>query len=124
MGLNFRGAGQMERREFLKVAGTTGLVAALHGTSAADEAAVGKAAAKVRRVETDRFVLEFAPTAPRPLRILQLTDTHFGTFDPKHRAGDKRSFEEIRRLVEQQRVDFVVHTGDFINNDSSPLASF
>ncbi len=115
----------MERRDFLRWTGTASLATAMGHVSAAEEAgAKGGSAARVRQVETDRFVLEFTPSAPRPLRILQLTDTHFGTREPKKRESDQRSFAAIRTLVEQQCPDFLVHTGDFINNDSSPLASF
>ncbi|MEX2114466.1 MAG: metallophosphoesterase [Pirellulales bacterium] len=90
----------------------------------ADESDQGHAALSVRRIETDRFVLEFTPREPRPLRILQLTDTHFGNPDLVSQVEDKRSFVEIKRLVERQRPDFIVHTGDFINNDKGPKISF
>ena len=37
---------------------------------------------------------------------------------------DKRSFTEIKRMVDRLRPDFLVHTGDFINNDKGPQISF
>ncbi len=114
----------MQRREFLQAAGAAGVAATLGQRVAADEPANGNPALAVRRVEADRFVLEFAPRQPRPLRILQLTDTHFGNPDPVSQVEDKRSFVEIKRLVERQRPDFIVHTGDFINNDKGPKISF
>lgn len=87
-------------------------------------AAADKPAVTIRRTESDRFLLDFAPSEPRPLRILQLTDTHFGKPDIGSKVQDRRSFLEIRRLVEEQKPDFLVHTGDFINNDGGPKISF
>ncbi|MBX3412362.1 MAG: metallophosphoesterase [Pirellulales bacterium] len=113
----------MQRRGFLKVAGAAGLMSTLGGfplvlKAQADETPEATdPALEVRRVESDRFVLEFHPTEPRPLRILQLTDTHFGSVGYQAKENDARSFEELRRLVAQEKIDFVVHTGDFINND-------
>jgi len=136
----------MDRREFL-LATAAGSVVALQGALARGEqpaaptrlpptsplpgtvnaAPAGRApsstAATVRRTAPDRFVLEFAPREPRPLRILQLTDTHFGNPDLKGKVQDQRSFLTIGRLVERHRPDFIVHTGDFINNDNGPKVS-
>lgn len=81
-------------------------------------------AVTIRRTEPDRFVLDFSPAAVRPLRILQLTDTHFGSEKAGNKLNDRRSFGEIRRLVEEQKPDFLVHTGDFINNDQGEKVSF
>jgi len=75
-------------------------------------------------VAEDRFLLKFAPEQPRPLRILQLTDTHFGSADPNSQAEDRRSFEEIAQMVKLHEPDFLVHTGDYINNDQGPKVSF
>jgi 3',5'-cyclic AMP phosphodiesterase CpdA len=108
----------MQRREFLQAAGAAGIGAALAANAASAEAAP---AVSIRRQASDRFTLDFSPAAPRPLRILQLTDTHFG--NPDARAVDQRSFDEIKRLVARHRADFVVHTGDFINNDKGPHIS-
>lgn len=111
----------MKRREFLQVATSAGLVAAAVRLEANEPA---KPAVAIRRTEPDRFVLDFSPAQPRPLRILQLTDTHFGSQDVGRKISDRRSFLEIRRLVEEQRPDFLVHTGDFINNDQGEKVSF
>lgn len=120
----------MQRRGFLKVAGAAGLAKVLgHETlvravSGADAPAVDATAAlKVRRLESDRFVLEFSPDAARPLRILQFTDTHFGSAGENAKRGDQKSFDEIGQLVARERPDFIVHTGDFINNDQGPNVS-
>ena len=111
----------MQRREFLQVAGAAGLAAATGRLAAADKA---RAAVQLRRVESDRFLLDFSPAEPRALRILQITDTHFGNPDTDSKIQDRRSFLEIQRLVEEQQPDFLVHTGDFINNDRGADTSF
>lgn len=117
----------MQRREFLKAAGAAGLLA---GAARAEEQ---QAAAKpqgttpaltVRRLAPDRFALDYAPREARPLRILQITDTHFGSKDVTDKIQDKRGFLTIRRIVDKHRPDFIVHTGDFINNDQGAGVSF
>jgi 3',5'-cyclic AMP phosphodiesterase CpdA len=104
----------MRRRTFLKLAGASlvGVGAAGRGRAAAAEPELA-----VHQLASDRFELRFAPAEARPLRLLQITDTHFGNPESDFHAKDQRSFDLIRRLVDQQRIDFVVHTGDFINND-------
>lgn len=120
----------MQRRGFLKVAGAAGLMSTLGGsplvrTARADESpsTADTSALKVRREKSDRFVLEFSPAEARPLRILQLTDTHFGSVGYKAKENDARSFKELAQLVAQEKPDFIVHTGDFINNDQGPKVS-
>lgn len=71
--------------------------------------------AKVVRVAADRF--DLIVDQPGPVRILQLTDTHFGRTDEKHLASDALSRKLIRKLVDEQKPALVFHTGDFINND-------
>ena len=73
----------------------------------------------VRRQAADRFDLVFAPETARVFKILQLTDTHFGNPDAVKKEADVRSWGEIPRLVERDRPDFIMHTGDFIDNDVS-----
>jgi hypothetical protein len=114
----------MQRREFLQAAGAASFVATLGRQANGKGSASDRNALCVRRAESDRFVLEFSPAEPRPLRILQLTDTHFGNPDSESKLNDQRSFAEIKRLVEHQRPDFIIHTGDFINNDKGPRISF
>lgn len=113
----------MQRREFLHTAGALG-VAATFGRSLAADDGSRQASLAVERVDTDRFELQFSPPEPRPVRILQLTDTHFGKRDLVSQVEDKRSFVEIKRMVEREQPDFIVHTGDFINNDGGPKISF
>lgn len=115
----------MQRRDFLKTAGlgVAGLTAGQLGGGSAHTSRAAAAAASelsVRHTAPDRFELDFQPAAPRPLRILQITDTHFGNPDTDHQQRDERSFEMIRRLVAQEKIDLVAHTGDFVNNDRGP----
>lgn len=111
----------MQRREFLQVAGAAGLSVTLGSELRAAEPAP---ALSVRREASDRFVLDFAPAAPRSLKLLQFTDTHFGNSDVISKVNDKRSFKEIERIVKHQQPDLIVHTGDFINNDKGRGISF
>ncbi len=111
----------MQRRQFLQAATSAGLAAAAFRAGAAEPS---KSAVSIRRTDSDHFSLVFSPKEPRPLRILQLTDTHFGSDNIGAKINDRRSFLEIRRLVEEQQPDFLVHTGDFINNDQGAKVSF
>jgi len=104
----------MQRRQFLRAATSVGLAASVLRLDAGEPL---KSALTIRRNEPDRFAIDFAPAESSSLRILQITDTHFGSQNVGARINDRRSFLEIRCLVEEQRPDFLVHTGDFINND-------
>ena len=68
----------------------------------------------VERPATDRYVVRFTPRSERPLRIVQFTDTHFHPSETSRRTADT-----IRTIVEREAPDLVVHTGDFVNNDSA-----
>jgi predicted phosphodiesterase len=114
----------MKRREFLTATGAMGLVALSAKIGMGNDPPASHKAVSLRQVETDHFVLEFAPDTPRAFRILQLTDTHFGNPEPAYQERDRRTFELITQLVAQQRPDFIVHTGDFINNDRGRRVSF
>lgn len=54
------------------------------------------------------------------MRLLFLTDTHIRGTTPKNRKDDltitlKNKFKEIVELVEEQKVDFVLHGGDLFD---------
>ena len=126
----------MRRREFLQWAGAAAASGLTVSHTLADDATNPAAenaspehaplekALAVTRTDPDRFTLKFTPAAPRPLKILQLTDTHFGNPDLPAQMTDMRSYKEIKQLVERHRPDFIVHTGDFINNDKGPKIRF
>jgi 3',5'-cyclic AMP phosphodiesterase CpdA len=61
---------------------------------------------------SDRWELVFKPN--RALRILQVTDTHFSSSNER----DRRSARTLDALIRQTNPDLIVHTGDFVNNDS------
>jgi 3',5'-cyclic AMP phosphodiesterase CpdA len=104
----------MDRRDFLKGVAATPVVGKLsRGANALEEEQrFGDILFRARA--TDHYELLFTPTRARPLRILQLTDTHFHPGDETNRATEGT----LRTIVESQKPDFVVHTGDFVNNDA------
>jgi 3',5'-cyclic AMP phosphodiesterase CpdA len=71
--------------------------------------------ARVVRLASDHF--ELIADGPAPVRILQLTDTHFGRTDDAARERDAHSQKLIRKLVDEQNPALVFHSGDFVNND-------
>lgn len=103
------------RRSFLRTAGA-GLPAWWVGRPLMAEAPPVEKVV-VRQAASDRFELVFAPKTARSFKILQLTDTHFGNPDPAKPATDRRSHDEIRQLAAGLAPDFIMHTGDFIDND-------
>lgn len=98
----------MKRREFL-AAGVAAMTLPRIGYSSP------QSPVRVVRVANDRFDLIVGKGSR--FRILQLSDTHFGTPEDEERATNRRSEALIRELVATHRPDFVFHTGDFINND-------
>ncbi len=106
----------MRRRDFIRWTSTAaaGLVV---GRIAAEEKAEKRALA-VRPIGTDRFELTFSPEQPRPVRILQITDTHFGRFKAGHRELDAKTRQTITGLIEAHHPDLIIHTGDFVSNDT------
>ncbi len=74
-------------------------------------------ALSIHPIDTDHFELVFSPDAPRALRVLHITDTHFGNPEPNHRDKDRRTCDLIQSLIAAHDPDFIVHGGDFVNND-------
>jgi 3',5'-cyclic AMP phosphodiesterase CpdA len=120
----------MQRRDFLRNTAATSIALGLSGnvlSSRAEEAAAAPAtssALEIERLDTDHFRLKFRPAEPRPLRILQITDTHFGNEEAEYHERDARTVELLKKLVATHQPDFIAHTGDFINNDRGPKISF
>ncbi len=67
---------------------------------------------------SDCWELAFKPR--RPMRILQVTDTHFSSTDEK----DRLSAQTLDLLIRRTNPDLIVHTGDFVNNDSKALVTW
>jgi predicted MPP superfamily phosphohydrolase len=55
------------------------------------------------------LILDKLPRAMDGFRIVQISDIHAGSFP------DHRPFQEVRRIIESERPDAVVITGDFVN---------
>ena len=107
----------MQRREFLQSIAVSSLPLVISPTFGLAQAPVTEQRLGdllIRNRATDHFELVFTPSRPRPLRLLQLADTHF------HPGGDFSRANEtmFRQIVEREQPDFIVHTGDFVNNDS------
>lgn len=104
----------MQRRDFFKsvTAGAAGLLASRGIAAVGTEQRFGDLL--VRQPATDHYELLFTPTRPRPLRLLHLADTHFHPGDETNRATE----QVLRAIVAKEQPDFIVHTGDFVNNDS------
>lgn len=102
----------MNRREFLSVAAAGVASISMPNLVFAN---TKKPNAKVVRQATDRF--DLICENPSRVRILQLTDTHFGRPTDEYRLKDELSRKLIRKLVDEQSPSLVFHTGDFINND-------
>jgi 3',5'-cyclic AMP phosphodiesterase CpdA len=108
----------MRRRTFLKSIALSSLpvlTRPISGVAIAEETEQRFGDLSIRPRATDHFELLFTPAKPRPLRLLQLADTHFHPGDETNQATEKM----LRGLVEREQPDFIVHTGDFVNNDSA-----
>ena len=110
----------MRRRRFLGLSSVTGLavtralsVGGFHAPARADEGGSRLGDLLVHRRQSDRSEIRFTPDRDRPLRLLQITDTHF---HPS--ASTDRTAASIRAIVATEKPDLVIHTGDFVNNDA------
>lgn len=112
----------MRRREFLELS-AAGLASLCTG-QLASAAPNREPTLAVRQEANDRFTLLFKTSQPRPLRILQITDTHFGSPTEQNRWRDLQTYRTISSLLVEERPDLVIHTGDFINNDQGPQVSW
>lgn len=107
----------MDRRDFLAVSGAVcGWAAGVWPAAASD------LDPSLNAVESPELTLtpkssdcwELAFKLSRPLRILQVTDTHFSSTDEK----DRLSVRTLDALIRRTDPDLIVHTGDFVDNDS------
>ncbi len=107
----------MDRRKFL----IAGIALAGTGTNVAVARAAGlRLDIEGNRIthvtltpkSSDKWEIAFKPK--RSFRILQVTDTHFSSTDEK----DRRTVVTLDALIRSTNPDLIVHTGDFVNNDS------
>lgn len=61
------------------------------------------------------LVIDRLPRAMDGMRIAQISDIHAGSFP------DHRPFQEVRRILETERPDAIVMTGDFVNQKPHEL---
>lgn len=104
----------MLRREFLHGLAAAAVPSILPTSLAAAETNARHGDLLIQSPATDHRRLIWTPHRPRSLRLLQITDTHFHPGDGTTRATERM----LRGLIERERPDFIVHTGDFVNNDS------
>jgi len=110
----------MRRRRFLTLSSLSGLAltrslsgGAFAAPARADEVESRLGALLIHRPRSDRYEVRFTPDRDRPVRLLQITDTHFHPSE-----STERTAAVIRGLVDAEKPDLVIHTGDFVNNDS------
>ncbi len=103
----------VDRRQFIQTAAA--FASGLFVAPTDSHGACGKSAAlQFQKLRTDQFRLVFPAVHERSLRVLQLADTHFHPGDDTN----SRTQQAIRSMVEQQKPDLIIHTGDFVNNDA------
>lgn len=77
----------------------------------------------VGRTNFERTTVDFqSPAVPKAFdgyRIVQLSDIHIGSFD-----GDAASIQRAVDMVNAQKPDLIVFTGDLVNHKASELDSF
>jgi 3',5'-cyclic AMP phosphodiesterase CpdA len=113
----------MDRRKFLA---TSASLAAMTGhIDWVDAAELDPSITEVRSPNltltpqsSDQWELALKPS--RPFRILQVTDTHFSSSN----EDDNRSVRTLNALIRSSKPDLIVHTGDFVNNDSEDTVTW
>jgi 3',5'-cyclic AMP phosphodiesterase CpdA len=110
----------MTRRRFLALSSLSGLAAtralsisAFHAPARADEGELRRGDLLIHRRQSDHYEIRFTPPRERALRLIQITDTHFSPG-----PATERTAAVIRGIVAAEKPDLVIHTGDFVNNDS------
>ena len=94
----------MKRRSFLKNAAfLTAAVAAAPSLAACRRTGSGRA------VPLD-IAREFQYRPDGTFKVLQLTDTHYITGDPR----SERALSTVREMLDTERPDLVIHTGDIL----------
>lgn len=78
---------------------------------------------KFREVVGDIFArigpnsFEFSLEPRTKFRMLQITDTHFGSNNDEARRNDEKTKALIRELLQTYKPNMILHSGDIINND-------
>ncbi len=101
------------RRKFIRQAGLT--VAAIPFTSMIYGVIKGRYDFKVNKIN---LAFSNLPKAFDGFRIVQISDIHSGSFD------SEIAIQEGIELINQQKADVILFTGDLVNNDSKEVAPY
>ena len=93
----------MKRRDFLK----TSAMAALSGVAIIVPSVLASSATKK---PSDGRVNNFVFRPDGKFKVLQLTDTHYVSGDPR----SQRALDNVVEMLEMEKPDLVIHTGDVI----------
>ena len=107
-------AAVMTRSEFLTRVGI--IVAAIPFLSVINGIARGRYNYKVRNVSLN---FDNLPAAFDGFRVLQISDWHIGSF-----SGQNDKVEQAIDLINSQRPDIILFTGDIVNNIAEELREF
>ena len=104
----------MSRSEFLTKVGI--IVAAIPFLSIIEGISRGRYNYKVKNI---KLTFDNLPIAFEGFRILQISDWHIGSF-----SGQYNKVEEAVELVNTQKADIILFTGDIVNNVAEELREF
>ena len=102
----------MDRRTFLKNSAALGLTGIAANVPFAQSLAESNVDGK--RIDKETVTHEFRFRNGK-FKIMQITDTHYIAGD----ARSKRSYDTVTEIIESERPDFLIHTGDIIS-DGNP----
>ena len=102
----------MDRRTFLKNSAALGLTGIAANVPFAQSLAESNVDGK--RIDMETVTHEFRFRNGK-FKIMQITDTHYIAGD----ARSKRSYDAVTEIIESERPDFLIHTGDIIS-DGNP----
>ncbi|MGM9758722.1 MAG: metallophosphoesterase family protein [Parabacteroides sp.] len=92
---------QINRRQFIKGYALAGMAGLISPSLTAAEASRATAAASSHA---------FTFNASGKFKILQLTDTHYISGDPR----SQRALDNVKEMLDTEKPDLVIHTGDII----------
>ena len=98
---NLTSSKRMNRRTFLKstaALGIGGLASSIPQQAWAEEQTINTAKNQTFKFKNGKF------------KVLQLTDTHYLTGDPR----SERALKNVREMLDLEKPDLVIHTGDII----------
>lgn len=100
---------EINRRTFLKTSALAG-VAGMTAAFSRDLFAAKKRKNAMPEVERKEQIANFSFNANGKFKILQLTDTHYVSGNPK----SERARKNVLEMLDKEKPDLVIHTGDVI----------